>query len=152
LTVDGKVNAFGWNEDGQLGVENPQSHEVRLPGKAIKVSAGALFSACLLETGEIFVWGSGEQGQLGLGNSTTFTKKPSKIVSLNNIVDLICGENSILTLTTKGQIFGWGQGLVSNFTDSKNFPSGSDIICFLPHQLSEVDIIHKVLMKKMKFR
>ncbi|OMJ77632.1 hypothetical protein SteCoe_22759 [Stentor coeruleus] len=151
-TIDGRVFAFGWDEDGQLGLDDMNNKEVKLPKKVVKVSAGALFSACLLESGEIMVWGSGEQGQLGLGNSITFAKNPTKVMNIEGVVDFICGENSIIALTQAGKIYGWGQGTVSNFNDPKHFPPGSDIICFLPHMLSEVDIVHKVLMKKNKIR
>ncbi|OMJ72303.1 hypothetical protein SteCoe_29298 [Stentor coeruleus] len=151
LTTEGKIFSFGWNEDNQLGIENT-SNEVKIPKKALKVSAGALFSGCLLENGDILVWGSGEQGQLGLGNSINSAKKPTKVQNLGFVVDFLCGENSVLALNCDGKIFGWGQGIVSNFTDTKHFPPGSDIICYLPHLLIEVDIVHKVLMKKTKFR
>lgn len=151
LTTEGKIFSFGWNEDGQLGSQHP-SNEVKIPKKALKVSAGALFSGCLLENGDVLVWGSGEQGQLGLGNSINSIKKPTKVQNLGFVVDFLCGENSVLALNRDGKIFGWGQGIVANFTDTKHFPPGSDIICYLPHLLSEVDIVHKVLMKKTKFR
>ncbi|OMJ69936.1 hypothetical protein SteCoe_32205 [Stentor coeruleus] len=151
LTTEGKIFSFGWNEDGQLGLEST-NNEVKIPKKALKVSAGALFSGCLLENGDIFLWGSGEQGQLGLGNSINSVKKPTKVQNIGFIVDFICGENSVLALNRDGKIFGWGQGIVANFTDTKHFPPGSDIICYLPHLLSEVDIVHKVLMRKTKFR
>ena len=153
LTADGKVNAFGWNEDGQLGIDSiVNDTEVNLPKNCHKVAAGALFSACLLETGEVMVWGSGEQGQLGLGNEQTTAKIPTKVEGIEDIIDIVCGEISVLALSRDGKIYAWGQGIVSNFTDTKLFPPGSDIICYLPHLLSEVDIVHKVLMKKIKFR
>ena len=153
LTGFGKVHAFGWDEDGQLGLNGIKSNtEIILPNKCCKVAAGALFSACLLENGEVMVWGSGEQGQLGLGNNITSVKGPTKVEGIDDIIDIICGESSILALSKNGKIFGWGQGVVSNFTDTTLFPTGSDIICYLPHLLSEVDIVHKVIMKKMKLR
>ena len=152
LNSHGHILAFGWDEDGQLGLNgNTLDSTINLPKKAVKVSAGALFSACLLENGEVMVWGSGELGQLGLGNEVTSCKVPQK-VNVSNIIDIVCGENSMIALDKIGKIYGWGQGIVSNFTDNKLFPPGSDIICFFPHLLSEVDIVHKVLMKKIKIR
>ena len=152
LNSHGHILAFGWDEDGQLGLNgNTLDSTINLPKKAVKVSAGALFSACLLENGEVMVWGSGELGQLGLGNEVTSCKVPQK-VNVSNIIDIVCGENSMIALDKNGKIYGWGQGIVSNFTDNKLFPPGSDIICFFPHLLSEVDIVHKVLMKKIKIR
>lgn len=153
LTSQGKIHAFGWDEDGQLGLEtsNDQS-PITLPKKAIKVSAGALFSACLLENGEVMVWGSGEQGQLGIGNDNSIVKFPTLVTGVSNVIDIVCGENSVIALTSTEKIFGWGLGTVSNFTDNKDYPPGSDVICFFPHLLCEADIVHKVIMKKSKSR
>lgn len=150
LLKNGSVFAFGWNEDGQLGLESSKTRQVPIPKKIVKISAGALFSAALSETGKLFVWGSGEQGQLGLGNSTKTSKVPTKVKGIKDIVDVVCGENSVLALDKTGKVFAWGQGTVSFFSDPQHFPPGSDIVCFLPHQLCEVDIIHKVLIKKRK--
>ena len=149
LTHDGKVVPFGWDEDGQLGLEGDEKF-VGLQKKAVKVAAGALFSVALLESGELMVWGSGEMGQLGLGNAVTFARSPCKVVGVGEVVDVVCGENSVIALSRGGKLWAWGQGTVSMFTDSKVFPSGSDIVCFLPHTLCEVDIVHKVLVKKKK--
>ena len=149
LTNDGKVFPFGWDEDGQLGLENNE-RVVRLPKKTVKVAAGALFSVALLESGDVMVWGSGEMGQLGLGNAVTYAKNPCKVSGVSDVIDVVCGENSVLVLTRNRKVWAWGQGTVSTFTDSKLFPTGSDIVCFLPHPLCEVDIVHKVLVKKKK--
>lgn len=150
LLKNGTVFAFGWNEDGQLGLESCKNSQVRLPKKIVKISAGALFSAALSESGKVFVWGSGEQGQLGLGNNVKSSKIPAKVKGVKDIVDVVCGENSVLAIDKTGKVFAWGQGTVSFFSDPQHFPPGSDIVCFLPHQLCEVDIIHKVLIKKRK--
>jgi alpha-tubulin suppressor-like RCC1 family protein len=149
LTCDGRVVPFGWDEDGQLGLQNGEK-EVALKNKTVKVAAGALFSVALLETGEVMVWGSGEMGQLGLGNANTFVRSPCKVPGVADVVDVVCGENSVVAVSRTGKLWAWGQGTVSTFTDSKVFPSGSDIVCFLPHPLCEVDIVHKVLVKKKK--
>lgn len=150
LLRNGSVFAFGWNEDGQLGLENIASNQVKIAKKVVKIAAGALFSAALTENGKVFVWGSGEQGQLGLGNNKKSSKIPIKVKGVRDIVDIVCGENSVLAYERSGKIFAWGQGTVSFFSDPQHFPAGSDIVCFLPHQLCEVDIIHKVLLKKRK--
>lgn len=149
LNNEGKIFAFGWDEDGQLGVENAEK-EVKLKKKAVKVAAGALFSVALLENGEIWEWGNGEMGQLGLGNGVVNCKGPAKVQGPEDVVDIVCGENTVIAVERSGKVFSWGQGTVSVFTDSRLFPPGSDIVCFLPHPLCEVDIVHKVLVKKKK--
>lgn len=64
LTRDGEIYSFGCNDEGALGrVTNDDGSEyaaikIVLPGKAIKISAGDSHSACLLEDGSVFAWGS----------------------------------------------------------------------------------------------
>lgn len=38
---------------------------------ADQVSCGAAHTACLVTTGEVFTWGRGSDGQLGLGNTAS---------------------------------------------------------------------------------
>lgn len=64
MTRDGDIYSFGCNDEGALGrVTSDDGSEyaavkIVLPGKAIKISAGDSHSACLLEDGSVFAWGS----------------------------------------------------------------------------------------------
>jgi alpha-tubulin suppressor-like RCC1 family protein len=70
----------GFNELGQLGIgykspnkASPTLHHVgffdthRL-GHQIKLGCGGAFSVAASDDGRIYVWGSGEKGELGLGD------------------------------------------------------------------------------------
>ena len=46
-----------------------------------------------------------------------------------------------------GRTYGWGKGVVGDFEDSLNYPSGSDVICYYPRELRDIDIVHRFLMK-----
>lgn len=69
----GRVFAFGWNQLGQLGVgkvsqgQEYHIHKVSDLPPVKEVNCGAIFSMAISVTGKVFVWGSGENGQLGLG-------------------------------------------------------------------------------------
>jgi hypothetical protein len=70
LNDKGEVYAFGWNSDGQLGLEG-RSNELlprKIPGVSrIKlISAGYVNSALVNEKGEVFIFGSNVYGQLGI--------------------------------------------------------------------------------------
>lgn len=75
LTSDGRVLAWGKNEDGQLGIGNStDSHVpvfVHLPYgvKATAIAAGGTItpghSLALTSDGRVLAWGSGSSGQLG---------------------------------------------------------------------------------------
>lgn len=65
LTRAGEVWTFGCNDEGALGrpTEDEEGSEaiprkIELPGKVVKISAGDSHSACLLENGKVFAWGS----------------------------------------------------------------------------------------------
>ena len=151
LCSEGEVWACGWAEDGQLGLpaslltsESTMSAQLsQVPGlsRVIKVSAGALFSAAVTSTGEVYTWGNGEQGQLGLGARMRRTEKPIALEGIEQAVDIVCGENYALCLTTSGKAYGWGSGLAGCF-DSGQFAPGAALVCYIPRELLSVNIPH----------
>ncbi|OMJ85941.1 hypothetical protein SteCoe_12644 [Stentor coeruleus] len=158
LDSDGRIFAFGWAEYGQLGLsenaidENISKsiyHVQSMAHKVIKISAGCLFSVCLTDMGQVFVWGNGDQGQLGLGNSMKNVNYPTLVSSLRHefIVDVVCSETSVICLTQSGNIYAWGRGVAGRFLDSGNYVLGSDIICFVPRKVQGVNIVQKYLIK-----
>lgn len=64
LTTKGEIWSFGCNDEGALGRDTEEEGsetkpaKIELPGKAVKISAGDSHSACLLEDGRVFAWGS----------------------------------------------------------------------------------------------
>ncbi|CAG9310177.1 unnamed protein product [Blepharisma stoltei] len=164
LDSNGKLNVFGWAEDGQLGISasdlkegvmTTAIKELKIPNKKpIKVSAGSIYSACLTESGEIYVWGNGEQGQLGLGINVKGVSFPTLINSLGNemIIDIQCGESHMICLAKSGKVYGWGQGIVGDFGSDLSFPRGSDMTCSVPRVLNSVDIAHRYIVKKDRSR
>ncbi|XP_074274522.1 ultraviolet-B receptor UVR8 isoform X2 [Silene latifolia] len=91
LTGEGKVSMLGGRHHGTLSepentapdhnsfdsenAENPKLQEVAgLDGRrAVQIAAGAEHSAVVTDDGEIWTWGWGEHGQLGLGNTNDQT-------------------------------------------------------------------------------
>lgn len=159
LDADGRIFAFGWAEYGQLGLSenaidesgiSKSIYQVQsMAHKVVKISAGCLFSVCLTDMGQVFVWGNGDQGQLGLGNSMKNANYPTLVSSLRHefIVDIMCSETSVVCLTQSGNIYAWGRGIAGRFLDGGNYTPGSDIICFVPRKLQGVNIIQKYLIK-----
>lgn len=64
LTASGEIWSFGCNDEGALGRNTDEEGsetkpaKVELDGKVVKISAGDSHSACLLEDGRVFAWGS----------------------------------------------------------------------------------------------
>ena len=162
LDSAGSVYAFGWAEDGQLGLPDTAISEgmmttkiERIDGipKAVKVAAGSLFSAILTETGNVYSWGNGEQGQLGQGSKVLRRPRPFQLTSLSaeTIVDLVCGENYALAVSQEGKVFGWGQGIAGAF-EGGQFTKGSELVCYVPRELAEVDVAQHLAVFRSKRR
>jgi hypothetical protein len=90
-----------------------------------KIVAGAEHSAALDDSGTVYSWGSGRQGQLGGGGSSSSssgssssakhdwrTLIPRPILSLHGvrIVQLASGGNHVLALADDGSAYSWGSG------------------------------------------
>lgn len=118
LAVDGRVFAFGENEEGELGLGHVSIAVHRptpvtgLPRTVVAVSVGAFFSLFLTSEGRVFACGMNEQGQLGMGdlNGRLF---PTPIPALPPIVQISAGFHHSLALSTDGRVFAWGRSLES---------------------------------------
>ncbi|TGL23383.1 chromosome condensation regulator [Leptospira bourretii] len=119
LKSDGTVVSFGLNSVGQLGngfggtgtySANPVN-VTGLPNDVIQVIAGAEHSAALTKSGDVYVWGRDQYGNLGdgaVGTSTEVNSTPKKVSSLSGIVHIANGRDHILALKTDGTVYSWG--------------------------------------------
>jgi alpha-tubulin suppressor-like RCC1 family protein len=80
-------------------------------GQLIAAGEDASFA---LRDGNVWAWGSGGDGRLGLG-STASVAAPQKIQSLNSIVSVSARNNTTAALTSGGNIYVWG-GDASKYT------------------------------------
>jgi regulator of chromosome condensation len=117
LTVNGEIYSFGCNDEGALGRDTSEEgsemkpDKIQLPKKAVKISCGDSHSACLLEDGSVFAWGSfrDAHGSMGL---TTEGKKQSPIQVLSEIVavDIASGSDHFVVLANNGNVYTIGCG------------------------------------------
>ena len=68
------------------------------------------FTTDRIPTGDVFVHGSGECDQLGLGDAVRERQKPTLVKSLTglSICEIAVGAMHVLCLTTGGAIYSWG--------------------------------------------
>lgn len=102
-------------QPGQSPTATPRSatHVVLPPGAAPKPPKNAIEYNTVprrrTEVGEIFVMGSGDFGELGLGSVYQLRKKPMPLRELNNqrIVDFCVGGMHAMALTENGEVSLW---------------------------------------------
>ena len=124
LRSDGAVWTWGSNYSGQIGngeqgdygVSMP--YHVELPTKAIAVSAGLDNNAALLVDGTIMVWGTNDDGRLGL-DGVNHAHTPVAIPDLPRMVDIACGSTFMLALDEKGQVWSWGGNFSGTLGDGR---------------------------------
>lgn len=113
------VLAWGLGSNGQLGNRSKESSlspvaiEPLAQKKVRHLSAGDTHCAAVTEQGHVYVWGQGEEFQLGLGQSNIQSSSPFLLTSLLKevIVMVACGRAHTLALTNMGRVFSWGSGL-----------------------------------------
>ncbi|XP_050082790.1 regulator of chromosome condensation [Anopheles aquasalis] len=115
LTATGKVYSFGCNDEGALGRDTSEegsefvAKPIDLPGPCVKISAGDSHSACLLEDGRVFAWGSFRDSHGNMGLTLEGNKRlPIEVqppVGLSRWVDIASGSDHLVMLSTAGNIY-----------------------------------------------
>jgi alpha-tubulin suppressor-like RCC1 family protein len=116
LRSNGQLFAFGRNDYGQLGLGDVEHRyapeEVKsLRGKKItSIKAAGEYSLVLLEDSTLYVFGSNDEGQLGMGDKVQ-REVPTVFTGLKNkkITKLAAGWYHVLALTDSSELFVWGR-------------------------------------------
>lgn len=120
LTADGKVYAWGYNDDGVLGDStNTDSYvPLQVPGltTAVSIGAGQLHSLAVLANGDLYAWGNNIAGQLGDG-TTTSRNAPYHVSAISNVVAADGGSNHTVALKSNGEVWCWGYNGYGNLGD-----------------------------------
>jgi len=136
-TAGGHIYAWGSNSCGELGFADDSQvyfwvpKELVLPGKSIKqVACGSEFTLAVTTGGELWSWGKGFEGQLGLGHCRD-EAHPCRVglehaVGSAHVVSCATGEqhSAAIAETMEGRmLFTWGMA------DSGVLGLGSFITC-----------------------
>ncbi|XP_068146893.1 regulator of chromosome condensation-like [Drosophila tropicalis] len=112
LTKSGRIYSFGCNDEGALGrITTEKGSEsvpglVVLPGKALTISAGDSHSACLLEDGRVFAWGSFRNSHGNMGLTIDGNKRlPFNLLEGFVCVSIASGVDHLVILTNKGKVY-----------------------------------------------
>ncbi|KAI6656385.1 hypothetical protein LOD99_1184 [Oopsacas minuta] len=116
--------SFGHNNNGECGVaegelegdeppddENPiiikNLTEVKLPEGVHMARTGARHSVAVCLSGDAYVWGHNDKGQLGIGDKKN-RHKPVRLALPGPVFDVQCGEDFTVFLLQDGRMFGSG--------------------------------------------
>ena len=119
LTSDGRLFAWGNNNNGQLG--DGTTTERHTP---VHIMSGTTFSSAqggsnnsfgITPDGRLFAWGSNNHGQLGDG-TTTQRDTPVHIMS-GTTFRLVSGGTHSLGITTDGRLLAWGHNFFGQTGD-----------------------------------
>uniref|UniRef100_A0A0D9VH12 RCC1-like domain-containing protein n=1 Tax=Leersia perrieri TaxID=77586 RepID=A0A0D9VH12_9ORYZ len=115
VTNAGHVHSWGRNQNGQLGLGNtedsllPQKIQAFEGVRVKMIAAGAEHTAAVTEDGDLYGWGWGRYGNLGLGDRND-RLIPEKVSSLKGekMVLVACGWRHTITVCSSGSIYTYG--------------------------------------------
>ncbi|KAL0224089.1 hypothetical protein P9112_003479 [Eukaryota sp. TZLM1-RC] len=112
ITRSGRLYSWGNNQNGELGVELGFEEQWDVPievdsiQNVVQISAGNGWSMARLVNGEVYTWGRGENGRLGLGDKQGRTEPEL----LEGILakDVSAGHEHGLAVLINGTVVAWG--------------------------------------------
>jgi alpha-tubulin suppressor-like RCC1 family protein len=109
--------------------------------KIVQVACGFHHTLCLTANGQLFAWGKGKEGALGVGDWENRTE-PTLVKGVSNIKKICCGSDFSMVLTNDGKIYSWGRnnyGQLGNQGKQQN-KENLPIQINLPSEVQVVDI------------
>jgi alpha-tubulin suppressor-like RCC1 family protein len=139
VTSAGQIYSWGNNQYGQLGdgstVTRRTPVRVLLPGGVKAVAAGASYnySLALTSAGQVLTWGYNGSGQLGNGFLTS-SEVPTRVhlprgVTIKQVAN---GGYDGLALSTRGQLYAWGDNQFGELGDGTRISRVSPVLVKLP--------------------
>ena len=113
LLQNGTVEAWGYNEYGQLGRGSLSGRFPEQPApvsglsEVVAVSAGSDYSLALLKSGTVEAWGGNEHGQMR-NEVTPESDVPVPVSGITEAVAVSAGFGESLALLKSGHVVAWG--------------------------------------------
>eukprot|EP00299_Pterocystis_sp_00344_P018624 c9295_g1_i1.p1 GENE.c9295_g1_i1~~c9295_g1_i1.p1 ORF type:complete len:584 (+),score=125.41 c9295_g1_i1:35-1753(+) len=104
VTVDGRIYVWG------NGNKVPRFVDVM--SNVVAISAGSHHVLLLNKAGQVFSFGLGPDGQLGLRSGGVQSDKPALVEGLQGlkIVSVVAGTDNSFAITAEGKVYVWGAG------------------------------------------
>lgn len=117
VTAMGNVFTCGMGGSGQLGLGTRTMERVPRPvrgalvgRRVVSVAAGAAHTVVATVEGEVYAWGAGDRGQLGLGHHRG-EREPCRVLGDlegSLVVQVCAGGNASAAVSSSGRLFLWG--------------------------------------------
>lgn len=149
LSADGKVFAWGWDDNGQTGrgtnvTQEPLPAPVKLASDnadlsdIVAISAGYNFSLALTADGKVYAWGNNRFGQLGQGLTSDNYPRAVPVKNstgtgiLSDIRMVSAGGWFGMALDMSGHVLSWGFSADGALGDGSNGRRDGDYLKPLP--------------------
>lgn len=117
LTRDGDAFTYGsglYSAVGHGGARSIPSPQVLKPlrdKRIVQVACGEHHSLVVTDKGDVYAWGRGFEGQLGLSRSTQIAATPQYLKAFYGtpVVYVAAGAYYSLAITKDGSVWGWGE-------------------------------------------
>ena len=75
------------------------------------MACGEYHTLALTDKHDLYTWGRGFEGQLGLSHKVQIASTPQYVKSLfdNEVMYIACGAYYSLAITSKKKLYGWGE-------------------------------------------
>jgi alpha-tubulin suppressor-like RCC1 family protein len=125
--ASGRAYGWGLNLKGQLGIGH-RRHVIQTPTliedllQVTQVACGDAHTAAITTTGKVYTFGSGEHGELGLGDLAKSSQDAPLLVKRLDAdqiraISVACGESNTGITTDKGDAYVWGKGAGKDGSD-----------------------------------
>ncbi len=114
-TACGRLFLWGHNHCGCLGDGSTQDRldPIQVPMRGVTYFDCSNYASAAIVDSDLYVWGSNEQGRLGLGldaKKHTFISKPARVALGSSVGMVSLGSLYSAAVTTDGKLYTWGYG------------------------------------------
>jgi len=146
VLTSGAAECWGDDSSGELGDgggEQQSGVPVQVSGLASgvqSISAAGLEACAVLSSGGVDCWGSGNDGTLGNGTSSSQSDTPVPVSNLSDATAVAVADDHVCALTSAGAVSCWGENYDGQLGDG-DAESSSDVPVANPTLTSGVSAI-----------
>ena len=123
IKTDGTLWTWGFNGTGQLGTSDGTQRNTPVTTFAggnnwKQVSCGFFHTAAIKTDGSLWIWGNGNTGRLGTGNTTERNIPVTTFAGGNTWKSVSCGWEHTAAIKTDGSLWTWGRNSEGQLGDS----------------------------------